>query len=56
MQKWKAYLKGISPEDEEAISRMFSILDKLSLSGDMEEMMKPKPYEIWEHLENNLYE
>jgi phytoene dehydrogenase-like protein len=43
MQKWEAYLKGIAPEDEEAISRMFSILDKLSLSGDMEEIMKPKP-------------
>ena len=43
MQKWKAYLKSISPEDEEAISRMFSIIDKFSLSGDMEEIMKPKP-------------
>jgi phytoene dehydrogenase-like protein len=43
MQKWRAYLKSISPEDEEAISRMFSIIDKLSFSGDIEEIMKPKP-------------
>jgi len=43
IKKWKAYLKNIAPEDEEAISRMFSIIDKLSLSGDIEEIMKPKP-------------
>jgi len=43
LQKWRAYLKSISPEDEEAIFRMFSIIDKLSLSGDIEEIMKPKP-------------
>jgi len=43
MQKWEAYLKSISPEDEEAISRMFSIIAKSSLSGDIEEIMKPKP-------------
>ncbi|MGB6606367.1 MAG: NAD(P)-binding protein, partial [Atribacterota bacterium] len=43
IQKWKAYLKSISPEDEEAISRMFSIIAKFSLSGDTEEIMKPKP-------------
>jgi phytoene dehydrogenase-like protein len=43
MQKWEAYLKSIAPEDEKAISRMFSIIDKFSLSGDIEEIMKPKP-------------
>ncbi|MBU4361558.1 NAD(P)/FAD-dependent oxidoreductase [bacterium] len=43
MQKWETYLKSIAPEDEEAISRMFSIIDKLSFSGDTEEIMKPKP-------------
>ena len=43
MQKWEAYLKSIAPEDEEAISRMFSIINKFSLSGDVEEIMKPKP-------------
>jgi phytoene desaturase len=42
MQKWQAYLKSIAPEDETAISRMFSIINKISLSGDMEEMMKPQ--------------
>ena len=43
MQKWETYLKKIAPEDEEAISRMFSIIDKLSFSGDVEELMKPQP-------------
>ncbi|MDD5016396.1 MAG: NAD(P)/FAD-dependent oxidoreductase [Atribacterota bacterium] len=43
MQKWEAYLKDIAPEDEEAISRMFSIINKFSFSGDIEELMKPKP-------------
>ena len=43
MQKWKAYLKSIAPEDEQAISKMFAIIDKFSLSGDIEELMKPKP-------------
>ena len=42
MQKWQTYLKSIAPEDEEAISRMFSIINKVSLSGDMDEMMKPQ--------------
>jgi phytoene dehydrogenase-like protein len=42
MQKWEAYLRSIAPEDDEAISRMFSIINKFSLSGDMEEIMKPK--------------
>lgn len=44
MQKWETYLKSISPEDEEAISRMFSIIDKFSFSGDVEEIMKPKSF------------
>ncbi len=44
MQKWKAYLKSIAPEDEEKISRMFSIINKFSFSGDVEEIMKPKPF------------
>ena len=43
MQKWEAYLKNIAPEDEKAISKMFSIINKISLSGDTEELMKPKP-------------
>lgn len=43
IQKWEAYLKNIAPEDEKAISKMFSIINKISLSGDTEEMMKPKP-------------
>jgi phytoene dehydrogenase-like protein len=43
MQKWETYLKSIAPEDEKAISRMFSIINKFSLSGDLEEIMKPKP-------------
>lgn len=43
MQKWETYLKSIAPEDEEAISRMFSIINKFSLSADTEELMKPKP-------------
>jgi phytoene dehydrogenase-like protein len=43
MQKWETYLKSIAPEDEEAISRMFSIINKFSFSGDVEEIMKPKP-------------
>jgi len=43
MQKWETYLKSIAPEDEEAISRMFSIINKFSLSGEIEEIMKPKP-------------
>ena len=43
MQKWEAYLKNIAPEDEKTISKMFSIINKFSLSGDIEEFMKPKP-------------
>ncbi|MCJ7657086.1 MAG: FAD-dependent oxidoreductase, partial [Candidatus Atribacteria bacterium] len=43
MQKWKAYLKSIAPEDDKAISRVFSIVNKFSFSGDVEEIMKPKP-------------
>ena len=42
LQKWEEYLRSIAPEDDEAISRMFSIIDKFSLSGDIEEIMKPK--------------
>jgi phytoene dehydrogenase-like protein len=44
MQKWEAYLKSIAPEDKEVISKMFSIINKFSFSGEVEEIMKPKAF------------
>ena len=44
IQKWETYLKKIAPEDEESISKMFSIINKFSTPGDIEELMKPKPF------------
>lgn len=42
LKKWKEYLLNLAPEDEEAIERLFSIINKSSFSGDIEEFMKPK--------------
>lgn len=41
MQKWKDYLENLAPEDKKPIEKMFSIINKISFSGDIEEMMKP---------------
>ena len=42
IREWEAYLKKIAPEDKKAIEKMFSIINKFSFSGDIDELLKPK--------------